>query len=276
MLHTDGTFQGRDGTTLYYQGWTGADPPRATLAVVHGFGEHSGRYTNVVDWFVPKNFAVYALDLRGHGRSLGQRGYIDSFGQFRDDVQAFLELVRSEVPQLPVFLVGHSLGGLIVLNYVLHQPVGLSGVVASGPLLSQPPISGFQLWLAKLLSVLLPRFTMSAGLEVEALSRDQSVVDAYTSDPLVHGKGTPRLAMELMAATEWTHAQAATLNLPCLIVHGGADRLCAPKASQAFFDQVVHAGKARIEYEGYFHEVFNELGKEKVLADVEAWMQGLL
>jgi len=273
MEHAEGTFAGQGATELYYQRWCPDVGPRATLAVVHGYGEHSGRYGNVVEWFVPRGYAVYALDMRGHGRSPGQRGYIESFAQVREDVRAFLDTVHEQEPQPPTFLVGHSQGGLTVLNYVLYDPSGLAGVVASGPLLSQLPLSPLLLQLSKLLSKVWPSFALNAGVDATGLSHDQNVVDAYVNDPLVHSKGTPRLGTELMAAIEWTQAHAAGMALPCLIVHGGADRLCLPEASRTFYENITFADKERIEYEGYFHEVFNELGKEKVLADVETWLE---
>jgi len=273
MEHAEGTFAGQGATELYYQRWRPDASPRATLAVVHGYGEHSGRYGNVVDWFVPRGYALYALDMRGHGRSPGQRGYIESFAQVREDVRAFLDTVHEQEPQPPTFMVGHSQGGLTVLNYVLHDPSGLAGVVASGPLLSHLPLSPLLLQLSKLLSKVWPSFALDTGVDAAGLSHDQNVVDAYVNDPLVHSKGTPRLGTELIAAIEWTQAHAADMALPCLIVHGGADRLCLPEASRTFYEHITFADKERIEYDGYFHEVFNELGKEKVLADVETWLE---
>lgn len=246
---------------------------KAALAVVHGFGEHSGRYGNVVDWFVPKGYAVHAFDHRGHGRSPGQRGAVERFAQVREDVQAFVALVRGEEPGLPLFLMGHSYGGLVALNYTLHSPEGLVGVVASGPLLSQPGISPVVIQVSKLLSKILPNLSVGIGLDATALSRDQAVVEAYVRDPLVHGKGTPRMGTELTAAQEWTRTHAADMAVPCLIVHGGEDRICSPEASRTVFENIAFADKEHIEYAGYYHEVFNDLGKEQVLADVEAWLE---
>jgi alpha-beta hydrolase superfamily lysophospholipase len=272
MDHTEGTLEGHGGTELYYQRWSPAEAPRAALAVVHGYAEHSGRYGNVVDWFVPRHYAVYAFDLRGHGRSAGQRGYIDGWTAVRGDIRALLERVHEDEPELPVFLVGHSLGGMSALNYALHHPDGLQGVVASGPLLSQLPLPRARLLAGKLLSRALPRLPMKAELDAADLSRDPDVVEAYRTDPLVFGQGTPRTAMRLIAEIDWTLAHAGELALPSLIVHGGADRLARPESSQAFYAGVTHADRERIEYDGYYHEVFNEVGKERVLGDVEAWM----
>jgi alpha-beta hydrolase superfamily lysophospholipase len=272
MNHAEGTLEGYGGTELYYQRWVPEDRPKAALAVVHGYGEHSGRYGNVVDWFVPRGYAVYAFDLRGHGRSQGQRGHVDGWAEMRGDVRAFLDFVHQQEPDPPVFLVGHSMGGLIALNYVLHHPEGLEGVVASGPLVSQLPLPSALILIAKILSSLLPRLAMKNELDATGLSHDTAVVEAYVNDPLVHGRGTPRMTTEVMAAIDWTQDHAAELALPCLIVHGGDDRLALPESSRTFFDNVTFADKERIEYDGYYHEVFNEVGKEQVLADVEAWV----
>jgi alpha-beta hydrolase superfamily lysophospholipase len=273
VAHSEAIFKGHGDLELYYQCWRPDTRPKAVLAVVHGHGEHSGRYGNVVDWFVPRGYAVYAFDLRGHGRSAGKRGYIESFAEYRRDAGAFLDLVHREEPDLELFLLGHSQGGLIALNYALHDGAGLAGVVASGPVLSPPGISPFLIQLSKLLSNVWPGLTLETGMDTTALSRDSAVVKAYVEDPLVHAKGTPRLGAEMLVAVDWTQAHAVEMALPCLIVHGGADRLCPPEASRRFFENVTFADIERIEYEGYYHEVFNEPGKEKVLADVEAWLE---
>jgi alpha-beta hydrolase superfamily lysophospholipase len=273
MEHAEGSFQGWGRLDLYCQHWRPDGVPRAALAVVHGFGEHSGRYRNLVDWFVPKGYSVHAFDLRGNGRSPGRRGYLSSFDEFREDVGIFLARVRDREPKRPLFLVGHSQGGLIVLNYVLHDPSGLAGVVASGPALGALPVSPALILLARLLSNIWPGLTLATGLEVEAISRDKSVVEAYIHDPLVHNLGTPRLGTELMAAIKWTQAHAAGLALPCLIVHGSGDRICPPQASQAFFEKATLADKERHEYQGYYHEVLNDFGKELVLSDIEDWLE---
>ncbi len=273
MRHNESKFDGFGGLELYYQRWRPEGEPEAVLAVVHGFGEHSGRYGNVVGRFVPKGYAVYAFDLRGHGHSPGPRGYVNAWAEFREDVKRFLELVHEQEAGREVFLLGHSMGGLIVLEYVLHHPEGLAGVVASGPLLARAGVSPFLMALSKVLSGILPRLTLDTGLDATTISRDPAVVEAYVNDPLVHSLGTPRLSTELTRAIEWTQAHAAEMALPCLIVHGSADRLVPPEGGRVFYENVALNDKERQVYEGYYHEVFNDIGKEQVLAAVEAWIE---
>ncbi|MCX7681191.1 MAG: lysophospholipase [Anaerolineae bacterium] len=276
MKHREGTFRGFGALELYYQSWhpDGMEKPRALLPIVHGAGEHSGRYGNVVSWFVPRGYAVYAFDLRGHGRSPGPRGYITDWSEFREDVRLFLEFVRlQEADGAPLFLLGHSMGGLIVLEYTLHYPQGLNGVIASAPVLARVGLSPLLMALARILSGLWPRLTLNTGLDATLLSRDRAVVEAYIKDPLVHSLGTPRLGTELTRAFEWTQAHAAQMQVPCLIVHGSEDRLVPPEGSRLFYERMTLADKELRVYPGYYHELFNDVGKEQVLADVEAWVE---
>lgn len=188
-------------------------------------------------------------------------------------MRAFLEFVHEQEQDRPVFLLGHSMGGLIVLEYALHHPEGLVGVIASGPLLAQAGVSPFLIMMSKVLSGILPRLTLNTGLDATTISRDEAVVEAYVNDPLVHSLATPRFSTELTAAFEWTQAQAAEMTLPCLIVHGSADQLVLPEGSRVFYENMRLADKERQVYEGYYHEVFNDVGKEIVLAAVETWVE---
>lgn len=273
MKHTEGTFTGYGGLELYAQCWRPQGEAKATLAIVHGFGEHSGRYGNVVNWFVPKGYIVCAFDMRGMGRSPGQRGHINNWTELREDTRAFLQWARAQDAKRPLFLLGHSQGGLVVLDYALHYPEELAGVVVSGPTVGKLPVSPPMIVLARLLSSVWPRFTQDVKLDATALSRDPAVPAAYVSDPLVHGLATARLGTEILKTIEWVQAQAGNMTVPCLIVHGGADRLIPPEGSRLFFEKMTLADKNRYEYEGYYHEVYNDVGKERVLADVEAWLE---
>jgi alpha-beta hydrolase superfamily lysophospholipase len=276
MSHSQGTFEAFDGTTLFYQSWVPDDEPKAVLAIVHGFGEHSGRYGNVVKVLVPRGIAVYGFDLRGHGRSHGQRSYIRDWSEYRRDLRSFLDLVRSQQPGRPLFLMGHSLGGPIVLEYVLRDPEGLRGVIASGPTLTRPGIHPLLIALSRILSRVLPRLTLDTKLDATAISRDPAVVEAYVSDPLVHSEGTARLGAEMMKAIDWVCAHAAELRAPLLILHGSADRLSPPEGSRAFFDHVTLTDKERREYADFFHEPHNDTGWEQPMTDLADWLEGHL
>jgi len=273
MEHSEGTFRGSGRLVLYYQRWRPDGDARAVVAIVHGFGEHSGRYLNVVNSLTPRGYAICGLDLRGHGRSPGQRGHINEWGEYREDVRAFLQMVGEQEPGRPLFLLGHSLGGLIVLEYALRSPDRLQGVIASAPSLAQVSVSPFKILLARLLSCLWSRFTMEVGLEVSALSHDPAVVKGYREDPLVHGKGTARFGAESLRAMAWTNAHAADLHLPLLIVHGAADRVVSPEGSLAFFTHVTFADKKRREYPDAYHEVHNDTSREQMLTDLARWLE---
>ncbi len=266
------TFQSKDGSDLYLRALHPAQAPRAVLAMVHGLGEHSGRYDNLANTLVPRGYALYGFDLRGHGRSPGPRGHVASWQQVRDDVSSFLETVRAQQPEIPLFLFGHSLGGLIALNFALHEPDGLQGVIVSAPGLDSSGLSPVMLALARLLSRVAPKLALSSGLDAAGISRDAEVVRAYQRDPLVHDKGTPRLATEALAAVRWTLDHAAEWTLPLLLYYGTADPIVPPANSRLFFERVPFPDKTLIEYEGSFHEPHNDLDHARVLDDLERWL----
>lgn len=273
MEQREGTFRGAGALELFYQRWRPAGEPRAALAIVHGFGEHSGRYMNVVNHLVPRGYAVYGFDLRGHGRSPGQRGYINTWAEYREDTQSFLRLVAEQEPNRPLFLMGHSMGGLIVLEYVLHHPEGLKGVIASAPVLGQAGVSPILFFLSRVLSRVYPRFSLSTGLDATTISRDPAVVKAYQIDPLVHSLATPRLGTEITAAQEWTLAHAGDLRVPFLLFFGTADRLVPPDNTRQFYNRVTFSNKHKIEYEGAYHETHNDIIYPQVMADLERWLE---
>jgi alpha-beta hydrolase superfamily lysophospholipase len=273
MKHIESTFQGADGLDLYCQYWRPEGETRAVLAIVHGFGEHSGRYANVVSHLVPRGFAIYGFDLRGHGRSAGERGHINAWGEYREDVRAFLEFVRHEKPDRQRFLMGHSLGGLIVLEFVLHGAEGLRGLIASAPVLVQPEISPIVMTLSPIFSRILPRLSMEAKLDASTLSRDPELVAAYQDDALVHSKGSARLGSEMGRAIAWTHAHAQDLRVPLLILHGQADKLVSPEGSRVFYKNVTLSDKQYHEYEGGYHEPHNDIDHERVMKDLAGWLE---
>lgn len=197
---------------------------------------------------------------------------MDSLAQARGDIRGLLQLARDEMPDSPLFLLGHSQGGLLVLNYVLHEPSGIQGVVGLSPCLQQRLIPQAMIPLIEVLSRVAPGLTVSYRLDPKTLTHDPAVRVVYRSDPLVHGRASPRTAALLLAAADWTMAHANDLRLPCLLLHGANDVVCEPKASVSFCERLPLADKAWIEYEGFYHEILNEIDREQVLADIKAWL----
>jgi alpha-beta hydrolase superfamily lysophospholipase len=273
----EGHFSGVGGIEIYYQYWLPtadkAAGSRAVIAISHGLGEHGRRYRYLADALVNRQFSVFALDHRGHGKSQGRRGYAEHWEDLREDVRTFLGLVRQQAPGQPLFLLGHSLGGLIALDYALVYPQGLQGVVASAPAVTQTAISPVKVLLAKTLSRLLPTLSMKTGLDAQGISRDPQEVQRYLQDPLVHDLGTLRLGAEGFAAQDRTMAEARGFKPALLLVHGDADRLIPLQGSQVFYDRVAHQDKTLLIYPGGYHESHNDLHREQYFADLAAWIQ---
>lgn len=276
MKHIDGHFKGYGGLELYFQKWMENSLNRANLVIVHGFGEHSGRYMNLVSHFAPKGFWVWGFDLRGHGNSHGKRGHINSWGEYREDLRCFLKHVWEEGGQFPTFLYGHSLGGLIVLEYTLHFPQGIKGVIASSPALSKAGVSPVLQTMSRILANLIPKTTFRIPLNPDHLSRDKAVADTYRNDPLVHCFATPRFGVEMERARNWTLNHADEWDLPLLMVIGTSDLLVPPGGSRNFFNSIKKSQKRLIECQGGFHEPHNDSDFPIILQEVESWIESIL
>lgn len=275
IYHSESTFKGVGGLDLYYQSWQPEGKIRGILAIVHGLGAHSGRYGNVIEQLIEQQFAVYGFDLRGHGRSPGQRGYINAWSEFREDLLAFLKLIKSQQLGCPIFLLGHSLGGVIVLDYVLRYPQeasALQGVITLAPAIGKVGVSQWKMLIGKILSQVWPRFTLNTGIDLTAASRDEKILAAYAQDPLRHTRASARLATEFLATVAWIYAHVSNWQLPILILHGGADRVALPESSNIFYQQIPIADKRRIQYPQAYHELQNEINYQEVLADLEDWL----
>lgn len=264
---------GGGGLALFARGWM-PDVPERVVSLVHGFAEHTGRYERTGSWLADRGCAVHAFDLRGHGRSEGPRGHAASFQVLVDDVEAFVAHVRSQHPGLPLFLLGHSMGGLLVLGYAAQRSPAVSGVVASGAALhlgeppSRPEILGL-----RLLRPLLPRLRIRRPISGGALSRDPEVGRLYEADPLVFQFMTLSLAWALYDGARRTLGAAPEVSLPVLLLHGGDDPLVLPTGSEAFADEVGVPGSDLRIYPGLRHEILNEPEWETVARDLLAWMQ---
>lgn len=274
MNHQEGTFQGARGAEIFYQCWLPEGEPKAVLLIVHGLAEHCGRYQNVVEYLVPRGYAVYGFDLVGHGRSSGTRVFVERFSEYIDCLYKYQAMVQEWQPGRPLFLLGHSMGGLIVPYYLLDHKNGLAGVILSGPSVAIPEyVTPLTIAMGRLLSRLLPKAGL-LGIDAESVSRDPAVVHAYDSDPLVYrGKTTARLADELLQAVQRVNAEANRIGLPLLILQAGEDRLVDPRGAQMLHDAARSQDKMLKLYPGLYHEVYNEPERDQVLADLEHWLE---
>lgn len=273
MKHTEGTFLGRGNLNLYWQSWAPEGIPYAVLVLVHGLAEHSGRYMNVVNYFVPRGYAICAFDLRGHGKSEGRRGYVERFSYYLDDLKIFYDKVCQQHKNTKIFLVGHSTGGTIATAYAIRHQNELDGLILSGTTLKAgASITSLTILVARVLSVILPKMGVQV-IDASTISRDKAVVDAYVNDPLVYrGKISARLGAELINIMERLASEMSKISLPILILHGTDDRLSDPAGSKILFERVTSKDKTLKYYEGFYHEIFNEPGRQQVFADMHDWI----
>jgi len=274
VQHRQGEFEGSRGTGLFWQSWVPDDDPKGVLCLVHGFGEHSGRYRYFVERLCAAGIAVFTFDLRGHGKSGGRRGHVVSMADYRDDLSVFLGIVEAQRPGVPRFVFGHSMGSLVVLDYVLRNPQGLAGTIISGAGMEPAGVATpTVVFLARVLAAAWPVFPLRLPVDVTSLTRDGNEIEAYTNDPLVHNTSTARLARELLDAIEWIKAHASDLTTPLLMLHGEADRVNLPSGSRSFIARVRIPDKQLIVYPGGFHELHNDLDKDRELTDLTRWLR---
>lgn len=277
MKEQTGHFEGVKGLKLFYKAWLPDEPPKAILVLIHGVGEHIDRYPHLVEGLVPAGFLLTGYDQRGHGRSEGQRGHIDSWEEYRGDIRIFLDVARKLAPGRPLFLWGHSQGSLEVLDYVLRYPEGLAGAIISATALEPTDAAPPHLVLvAKVLSGIMPRFALKVKLEGASLSRDPQVAQAYMNDPLVHWQRSARWGTESLKTIQWIKAHAGDVRLPVLFLHGEADPLVSVAGAQRFFEQITYPDKTLRIYPGSLHECHNDLDCGLVVADVASWLNSHL
>ncbi len=262
-----------DRVRLYTRTWLPEAAVRAAVVLVHGLGEHCSRYDHVAAAFNAEGLAVYSFDHRGHGNSQGKRGHIPSFEAVFGDIGHFIATAREAHPGAPVFLYGHSLGGLLVLDYSLRRKPDLSGVICTSPGLAVgdgvPPA---KLFAARTLGVLAPSFTLPNGLDVQNLSNDPAVVQAYIHDPLNTDQVSARLGLDLIKEGPWVIAHAGDWALPLLLMQGAGDHIVSPKATARFAAGVPKQFITYREWEGMFHETHNEVNKAQVIQAMLDWL----
>jgi lysophospholipase len=264
-----------DAATLYLQGWIPADP-QALLVIVHGLGEHSGRHSEAAANLSSRGIACYAFDLRGHGRSSGPRGHVVHFSDYTQDLERIIEKVGERHKELPFFLLGHSFGGLILLDALLSgRARKAQGVILSSPFLGVPPglrPSGPLRTLARTLSAVWPTLSFPNRVDPNDLSHDPAVGREYAQDPLVVRSVSARWFTETEAALLRVRASASNLQVKVLLLYAGADRIVDPCATQAFVDAAPAAFLESTCYPELFHEILREPEKDKVLEEIRTFL----
>lgn len=275
MNTTSSTPEMNDDITFYMQGWEPQGTPKAIVCLVHGLGEHTGRYKHVGKALTDAGYALFGFDLRGHGQSGGPRGHFPSLQTVLNDIHNFVHFQRQNHPRLPLFLYGHSLGGLLTLTYILQNPEGVQGVIVTGAgLRSALQEQKAKIALVKLLGSILPALSLKSELEVAGLSHDPAVVQAYVNDPLVHDKVSLGLGKAGLDAIEVCFARASAFKPPLLIMHGGADRITYPSGSEDFAKLASQNNKditLKI-WEGLYHEIHNEPQQAEVFKVMIEWL----
>ncbi|HUI87494.1 MAG TPA: lysophospholipase [Anaerolineales bacterium] len=272
MKHFESNWQNKEGLNFYVQGWEPEKKPKAAVALIHGFGEHTGRYAHVGGAFSQAGYALNGFDLRGHGKSGGVRGHTPSYNALMDDIADFLLLVEKRYPGVPRFLYGHSMGGNQVLNFCLRRKPDVVGAIATGAwlkLASDPP--ALQVTLARTMNSMMPSLTQNSDLDTAALSHDPKIAEAYIHDPLVHSKISARLFTSIYESGLWALDHAAEFPVPLLLMHGTHDRITSFAASEAFAKR---AGKIVTwhPWDGLYHEIHNEPEQAEVISVMVHWL----
>ncbi len=262
-----------DGLTMFARGWEPDGAPKAVVCLVHGHGEHVGRYAHVGAAFAAAGYALLGFDLRGHGKSGGARGHTPSLEAYFNDIDDFLREVAARFPSAPRFLYGHSLGGLLSLSYSLTRKVNARGMIITSPgLRTAIHEQKAKVMLAKVLGALAPTLSLPSGLVAEHISRDPQVVAAYVNDPLVHDKITLGFGRAGLKVTDIAFARAAQLPVPVLLAYCSEDKIAFPRGSEEFA-RLAPQGRVTLKrFEGLYHEPHNEPEKAEVLKTYIQWL----
>ncbi len=282
--HASSQFSGAGGVRLLLQAWLPAGPdlssrpePSAAIAVVHGYGDHGGRYVWFGEAMAARGWAVYVYDLRGHGQSSGTRGQVKRFDDYLDDTEVFLNEVRRLQPGKPLLLLGHSMGGLICARMAEERAPDVRALVLSSPFLQlAEAVPPSRVAAAKGLAVVWPNKDIGNTVRAAQLSHDQAVVEAYVTDRLVHHVAPARWAVQLLAAQDAAMAGAERIALPLYVLYGTEDQVVDIAFIEALFARAASEDKTIRRYEGLYHECFNETDREQVYADLAAWVAARL
>ncbi len=268
----EGYFSARDGLRLFWH-TAKAQSPAAHVAVVHGYAEHLGRHAEVTRALADAGYTVHLLDCRGHGQSGGKRAHADNFDQYLSDLELFLARVKEQARGLPVFLVGHSHGGLIAARYLLDKPEAVRGVVLSSPYFRlKLEVPALKILAGKLMARIFPSLPMRNDLKAEQLTRDVAIQNATKADPLYQQIATPGWFTASNGAQETVLRRATEFVTPFLMLFGGADPIADPAAGREFFEAATSKDKQHKQYDGLLHELFHEPERDLVFKDVIGWL----
>jgi acylglycerol lipase len=281
--HTSAQFMS-GGERLFLHAWLPAGPepeappePSAVIAVVHGYGDHGGRYTWFGEDMAARGYAVYVYALRGHGQSSGRRGQVKRFDEYLDDTATFLDEVRRQQPDAPLFLLGHSMGGLICTRFAEERAPDVRGLILSSPFLQlAEAVPPSRVVAAKAMAKVWPHRDIGNSVQAAQLSHEPAIVEAYVTDPLVHHVAPARWAAETLAAQDAAMAGAERVSLPLLVLYGTDDQVVDVAFIEALYARASSQDKSVKRYEGYYHECFNETGREQVYQDLAAWLAARL
>lgn len=268
------TWNNTQGLRLHAVHWPADTTPLAAMVLVHGQGEHIGRYNHVARWYNAHGVAVLGYDHQGYGRSDGPQGHAKSLGVLLNDIELALREARNLYPGVPLFLYGHSMGGNLVLNYLLRRrPADLAGVIATAPWVRLAfPAPVLKVLAGRLLNRLTPTLRLPNGLAVHLLSRDRAVVEAYQRDPLVHNRLSLAAGVDLLDGSIWLDRYRGTTPVPLLLQHGSADRITSAPATRALAERL-QGPVTFCEWPGLYHEIHNEPEQEQVFETTWAWMR---
>ncbi len=276
--HTTGEFVNQDGINIFYQYWLPETEHIGNLIIAHGIGEHSGRYRNILDLVLPKGMAVYALDHQGHGKSGGKRGHVKHFHNYARDMKTMCGFIRDKWNDKPPILLGHSLGGLIAMDFLLQYPDNLlNGVVFSSPAFGiKVPVPAWKHALAKMLNHIAPSFTMPNGINPDDLSHDRNEVEKYKKDELVHDMASVSFFLSMLEVIEDVHKNANQVNIPILLMLGENDNIINIDDATKMFSLFGTEDKKQYICPISNHELFNEVEKKQNLDILWDWIQSKL
>lgn len=258
---------------IFFQKWLPEQAATGIIALVHGLGEHSGRYAHVAEFFTARGIGIIAVDTYGHGQTTGKRGHADSIEAYMEQITRLLELARQTVPDKPVFLYGHSMGGALVLNYVFRYKPAINGLIATAPAVRPGfKLPALLLIIGKIARAIAPSFTQANSLDLDNLSHDRDVIDKYKADPLVHNQVSGMVGITLIEWGEWLLQNARQAPVPILLMHGTLDKLTSYEATKLLASQLT--GDVTFKsYENLYHEIHNEFENQTVFNDISAWIQ---